>query len=228
MEKHVNYIKLINSCSAPRQAYTGASKTPEDLLTEESDTNPVSLYGRTKLKSEEALLEIADENFKPTILRMGTIYGYSPRLRLDLVINKLIAKSLIDKSLILHGGNQWRPNVHIQDVCDFYLRCIESSVDVIGSQIFNLGSFEQNYQIRTIESVIVDEIRSRIDLETMDGEIFEDSRNYKLDFSKIESVLKFKATHTIHDAISEFTYEIEHNNLESYSNPIYYNHEYLK
>ncbi|MEX2704317.1 MAG: NAD-dependent epimerase/dehydratase family protein, partial [Candidatus Freyrarchaeum guaymaensis] len=103
----VNRFIFASTCSV-----YGTSPVPDALLSEESTTNPLSLYAEMKLKAEQALREIADGNFSPTILRFGTLYGVSPRMRFDLVINLLTAKAIFDKKITIEGGLQWRPFVH--------------------------------------------------------------------------------------------------------------------
>lgn len=88
--------------------------------TEDSQLNPLSLYATTKIKCEEALLNSRDKNFSPTILRMATLYGYSPLMRFDLVANLFVAKAFFEKKITIFNGQQWRPWISVDDAADIY------------------------------------------------------------------------------------------------------------
>ena len=90
--------------------------TGKKALTENSKLNPVSLYAETKLKTENEILKSIGKNFNPTILRLGTVFGYSPRQRFDLVVNIFVLMAYLNKPINVFGGNQFRPNVHVKDV----------------------------------------------------------------------------------------------------------------
>ena len=85
---------------------------------------------------------------------MGTLYGYSPRMRFDLVVNTMTMKSFTDKKIQVYGGKQWRPLLHVEDAADVYIRCIEADLKDVGNQVFNVGSDEQNYQIDEIAEMV--------------------------------------------------------------------------
>ena len=122
----------------------------DEMLDEKSISKPVSLYGNTKLASERVLLEMATEEFSPTILRFATIYGLSGRTRFDLVVNLLSAKAKIDGEITVFNGAQWRPFVHVQDAAHAIRLAVDSPSGVVANQIFNVGSNEQNYTILDI------------------------------------------------------------------------------
>ncbi len=114
----INRFVYASSCSV-----YGASNSA-DLLTESSPFNPVSLYAKMKIASENALMEACDENFVPTILRLSTVFGFSYRPRFDLIVNLLTAKAMQEGKITIFGGDQWRPNVHVADVADTILRLL--------------------------------------------------------------------------------------------------------
>ncbi len=193
----------------------------EDELTEDSPLNPVSLYARSKIYSEHGIMSLQDENFAPTILRMSTLYGYSPRMRFDLVVNTMTKNALLDKKIIIHGGGkQWRPLLHVEDAANAYVTCIEASFDKIKGKIFNVGSTTQNFQIITIAKQ-VKEIIPKAKM-VMVGET-QDKRNYAVSFKKIEHDLGYKVSKKLDNAIIKMKNVIEKGIIKDPNNKIYYN-----
>src|SRR3989338_4831156 len=172
-----------------------------DKLTEESIKKPVSLYAETKLMSENALLSMMDENFSPCFLRKATIFGLSPRMRFDLVINTLTKSAVIKKKInVFGGGKQWRPLLHVEDAADAYINILEAPIEKIKGQAFNVGSDDLNYQMeplaRCVEKCIPG---TEVDIVLDDP----DKRSYNVSFDKIVNVLNFKTKKTVEFGIRE-------------------------
>jgi len=110
-----------------------------EIRTEESDLNPVSLYATTKIDAERALLEAADSVFQPTILRFATAYGWSYRPRFDLVANLFSAQAVSDKHIRIINGEQWRPFVHTRDIARACVMAMEAPLPKVGGEIFNVA-----------------------------------------------------------------------------------------
>uniref|UniRef100_A0A7V3J9D8 NAD-dependent epimerase/dehydratase family protein n=1 Tax=candidate division CPR3 bacterium TaxID=2268181 RepID=A0A7V3J9D8_UNCC3 len=193
-------------------------------LDEESPLNPVSLYARSKIQSEEGILSLMDENFSPTILRMGTLYGYSPRMRFDLVVNTMTKTAIVEGKILVHGGGkQWRPLLHVEDAADAYIRCLEAPISRVRGEIFNVGSDKQNYQILQIAKIVnkcIPKAKIVIEGETTDP------RNYFVSFSKIQKVLKFKANHGVERGVLRIKEAIEKKEIKNVNDQRYYNVEY--
>lgn len=216
----INRFIFASTCSV-----YGVSPTPETRISEESMLNPVSLYAEMKLKSEKGILELADENFSPTILRMATLYGVSPRMRFDLVINLLTAKAVVDKKITIFGGEQWRPFLHVKDAAEAYLKCIEAPIAKIGGMIFNVGSNDQNYQIKDIGNIIhqvIPEAEIIIDKENVDR------RDYNVAFDRIERTLRYQTRHEIRDGVTEIKDYIKKGFIQDYTHPKYSNYKFLQ
>ena len=126
----------------------------EEMLDERSIVKPISLYGHTKLASERVLLDMANDRFKPTILRFSTIYGLSGRTRFDLVVNLLTAKAKLEGKITVFGGDQWRPFVHVDDAALAVATVLQAPQAIVGNQIFNVGSNDQNYTIQQIGEMV--------------------------------------------------------------------------
>ena len=159
-----------------------------DWLNEESAFNPVTPYGVSKVKVEQDVAKLADDNFSPTFLRNATAYGVSPRLRFDLVLNNLVAwaftKGLV---YIKSDGTPWRPIVHIEDISRAFIAVLEAPREVVHNEAFNVGRNEDNYQIREIAEIVKETVPNcRIEYAPNAGP---DTRCYRVDCSKIAKVL---------------------------------------
>ncbi len=125
------------------------------LLDETCAQNPLTAYARSKVDGEAALFELADATFRPIALRFSTAYGWSPRLRLDLVVNNLVASGLATGVIALESdGTPWRPLVHVRDMSQAIRLSLESDVAQTGSTAYNVGAESENYQIRTIATTV--------------------------------------------------------------------------
>lgn len=197
-----------------------------DKLTEESVMNPLSLYAKTKIESEKAIIKTMDGNFSPTILRLSTLYGLSPRMRFDLVVNILVAKAINDKQITIFGGKQYRPLVHVADAASAFVACLEAPLSKVKGEIFNVGSNDQNYMILDLGKIIHKEFP---DAELLVNEDKEDERSYFIDFTKLSTILNFKPKYRVIDACNEIREAFEKGIITGrYTDPIYSNFGYLK
>ncbi len=119
----------------------------DNFLDERAAFNPVTPYGESKVKVEQAVLPMAGDNFSPTFLRASTAYGVSPRLRFDLVVNNLTAWAFTTgKVHIKSDGTPWRPLVHVEDIARAYIAALEAPIDLVHDKAFNVGQTSENYQ----------------------------------------------------------------------------------
>lgn len=189
-------------------------------LSEDSNLNPLSLYARSKIRSEEAILSLEDENFSPTILRMGTLCGYSPRMRFDLVVNAMIKSALMNNKIIVYGGKQYRPLLDINDAADAYIKCLESSLTKIKGQIFNVGSNDQNYKIIEVAEAVKKYVPGS---SIVINKSKDDNRDYIVSFKKISKDLKFKTRHKLSDSIKVIIRAIKAGKIKDVNDSKYYN-----
>lgn len=215
----INRFIFASTCSV-----YGASDFPGVLLSEDSALNPVSLYAEMKLKSERAIMEAIDDNFSPTILRKATLYGLSPRMRFDLVVNLLTAKATTEGKITIFGGNQWRPLLHVEDAAEAYIRCLKTPIEELRGQIFNIGSNQQNYTIREL-GTFLQSIMPSIQIENRDD--LSDERNYSVAFDKVAKMLGYKAQRTIQDGIREIKRAFDEGIIGDYTDKRYSNYESL-
>ena len=190
----------------------------DGILTESSDTNPLSEYASSKLKAEEHL---KDSN--ALIFRLGTLFGLSDefsRVRLDLVVNILTAKALIDKKISVFGGDQWRPLLHVNDVSNAINHCLNT--DVTG--IYNLH--HKNYKIIDIAKEIEKKVKDvEVEVTPMS---FEDARNYQVSSQKLLDETGFEASIELIEGVNEIYDLIFHNRIKDISDPRYSNQNFLQ
>lgn len=169
-------------------------------LDERSALNPISIYARSKIASERVLTSMASSGFGPTSLRFGTIYGLSGRTRFDLVINLLTAKAMVEGRITIFGGDQWRPFVHVDDSAEAVLKTLEAPLSLVGNQIFNVGSDEQNYTIQQAGDIIARLVPTA---ELVSEGSDTDPRNYKVSFGKLSKTLGFAPQWTIEQGVNQ-------------------------
>lgn len=174
-----------------------------DFLTEDSDFNPVTPYGISKVRVEAGLKKMADESFSPTYIRASTAYGVSPRIRFDLVTNNLTAWALTTGSVYLKSdGTPWRPIVHVRDISQAYIASLEAPREKIHNEAFNVGTTAENYRIREIADV-VQKIVPDCQIEYA-PDASPDTRCYRVDCNKITRQLHdFKPQWTLKRGVEE-------------------------
>jgi nucleoside-diphosphate-sugar epimerase len=164
----------------------------QEWIDESSEPNPITPYGASKWRAELDLKRLADDRFSPVFLRSATAYGFSPRIRFDLVLNNLTAHAFTSgKVLLKSDGMSWRPIVHIEDIGRAFVAAIEAPADIVHNEIFNVGITTENYRIREIAEIVEQTVpSSRVEFAVGAGP---DKRTYRVDCSKISRLLpKFR------------------------------------
>lgn len=180
-EAGVRRFVFASSCSN----YGAAGDAP---VTETSELNPVTAYGRSKVLVEQDVAKLADARFVPTFLRCATAYGVSPRLRFDVVLNNLVAWAFTSGKVFLKSdGTPWRPIVHIEDISRAFIAVLAAPDDAVRGEAFNVGRNDQNYRISEI-AMIVKETVPGCEI-AFAADAGPDKRNYRADFGKISRVL---------------------------------------
>jgi nucleoside-diphosphate-sugar epimerase len=172
-------------------------------LDETAAFNPVTPYGESKILVEQELASLADDTFTPTYLRNATAYGVSRRLRADIVVNNLVGHAFTTgKVLMQSDGTPWRPLVHIRDIIQAFERVLLAPKDAVHNQAFNVGQTKENYRIREVAQMVA-EVVPNCALSFADG-ASADLRNYRVDFTKIETKLPgFVAAWSLRQGIEE-------------------------
>lgn len=175
----VKRFVYFSSCSV-----YGAS---ENISDETTKPNPLTAYAISKVKNEEMLLRMNDDSFTVTIFRNATVFGASPRMRFDLVVNDLCALAYTEKVIRMSSdGSPWRPLVHVLDVCQAVLLTLNAQRSSVSGQLINIGSNDNNYQVRQLAEIIAEVFPG---CTTEFGDSTGDKRNYRVNFDKIQKVL---------------------------------------
>ncbi|GAB3196404.1 SDR family oxidoreductase [Geodermatophilus arenarius] len=180
----------------------GASGTDE-ALDESAPLAPVTPYAESKVRVEADLHDLADDDFEPVSLRNATAFGFSPRLRADIVLNDLVASAVLDGEVVVRSdGTPWRPLVHARDIAEAFLSCLEAPREAVHDQAFNVGMDSENRRIADIAEVVAEAVPGVAVRIT--GEFGGDPRSYRVDFGRISrAVPTFKPTWSTLDGARE-------------------------
>jgi nucleoside-diphosphate-sugar epimerase len=188
--------RVRNFIYASSSSVYGIKDEPE--VTEDLPLVPLTDYSKYKAECEKVLLPTADDGFVVTILRPATVCGYSPRLRLDLTVNILTNHAVNKGRITVFGGEQMRPNLHIQDMCAAYLFLLEQPNEKIQKKIYNVGY--HNYKVKEIAEIVRKTVNQNIVIEVTPSP---DNRSYHVSSRKIKDELGFMAKHTVEEAVGD-------------------------
>ena len=186
-------------------------KGEEPQLSETSKTNPISVYAKSTLEAEQQNLSIADNNFSVTSLRNATVFGLSTRMRFDLVVN-LMTLTAFQKGriIVMGGGLQWRPLVHLSDVSKAFTIVIGEKKETINQEIFNIGL--DNYQIKNLAYLVREEMPFNVEIDVAPDDA--DKRDYNVVFRKAEDKINFKAQKSVSIGIQEIYLALKSGNVD--------------
>ena len=175
----------------------------DDYIDEFAEFNPVTPYGWSKIRTEQDVTPLASDDFSPTFMRSSTAFGFSPRLRADLVVNNLVGFALLDgEALIKSDGTPWRPLVHIEDISRAFLAVLEAPRDLIHNEAFNVGRTSENYQIRDVGDIVADVVDKADVVYAADAS--PDIRNYRVNCDKLPTTLPaFQPEWTVRKGVEE-------------------------
>jgi nucleoside-diphosphate-sugar epimerase len=175
------------------QSIYGISNTEDELDEYSSVKNPQTAYAKTKWLAEQELITLEDDNFHITNVRPSTVFGWSPRLRTDIVFNNLLLNGLTYGKIEVHSdGTPWRPIVHISDLSRFILKVLEASKEKIAGKAFNVGVLNGNYTVKQIAEAAQSCLPSNTTI-TYNTENLIDPRSYKVSFKRAKNELNFIA-----------------------------------
>lgn len=197
----ISRFVFASSCSV-----YGRSGADVSRLNETSPTRPLSCYAQDKLACERALQAMADDFFHPTILRLSTLFGWSARMRFDLVVNVLSARGCKGEVLEISGGGQRRPFLHVNDAAAAFTAVITGDLSLVSNSIFNVGCDANNHRILDLADLIYSALPS-VRVKLMSEVI--DQRDYDVDFSKIARLLGFQPKFSVADGVAEISHKMK-------------------
>jgi len=193
------------------------------MFDEKTEVQPRGAYSLSKKYGEDALLALADDRFRPTILRQGTVYGWSPRMRFDLVVNTFLKDAVTVGTLYLHGGGwQWRPLVDVTDVARAHIACLEAPLAAVGGEIFNV--MEENYQVRQLAMLVAGSLSLRDrHVRLQEAPLPEFVRDYRMSNLKMTQRLGFTPAVTVLESIDVMLEKLPLADVAWLQNPRWYN-----
>ena len=243
-------IKIANYCKKNdiRFIYTSSCSVygyGKKVFTENSKLNPLTHYSKNKVEIEKKLKKLSNKNFKPIILRLATVFGFSPRMRFDIVVNMFAGMAITKKNISLNSnGMAWRPHISIDDVCkvlDFFSKCTELRNQ---NMIFNVGINKNNSQIVSLTRIfklfikdlnisLLNDPTNKVDVykEKVISQDGVDQRSYKVSFNKIKKFYpSVKISHDLKSGIKKILYDLKKYNIteKKFSSHKYYRIQTLK
>ncbi|AKS32303.1 NAD-dependent epimerase/dehydratase family protein [Mycolicibacterium goodii] len=179
-----------------------------DLVDEQAPLRPLTPYAESKVRVEDDVAEMADDSFTPVFLRNATAFGFSPRLRADIVLNNLVGHAFLTGDVrVLSDGTPWRPLVHARDIAAAFLLALEAPAEKVHCAAYNVGTESNNLTVADIAQAVVDVVPgARL---VITGETGADPRSYRVDFSKVRDELGFDAKWSIPDGAAELYKEYD-------------------
>jgi nucleoside-diphosphate-sugar epimerase len=188
-------------------------------LDEEHPIAPRFPYAISKVMAERMLTCLTDESFRPIMLRKGTVVGWSPRMRYDLVTNSMVKSALTRNKIVIHNPNLWRPLIDVEDACEAYACALAAPMEVTG--VFNISS--RNYTLAEL-GVVVAQSMTKFGVDpVIETEYREDVRSYRVSTEKASRVLKFHAKKSMSDTVSDVMTRVIDQPIEEFEHPKYYN-----
>jgi len=198
------------------------------ILDETSEVSPKAAYSSSKYEAEQRLLPMTDEQFCPVVLRKGTVYGHSPRMRFDLVVNTFLKDALTRGKITIHfGGEMWRPLVDVRDVARAYIACLEADEDKVKGQIFNI--VYKNMRISELALRVKESLAKHgIQVTIAPDYGYQGVRNYRVSARKISSVLDFRPVVGIEESVAHSLEQLHGLSISNFEDPRHYNIRWLK
>jgi len=200
LDPFLPFLQITKEKDIQRFIYASTSSVygvkEETRVTEELPLDPLTDYSKYKAECESILLNEIDSEFTSVILRPATVCGYSLRQRFDLSVNILTAHAIINKKILVFGGTQFRPNLHIEDMVDAYVMMLEVPTSQIHRNVFNVGG--ENLSMNQIASIVKNQMDFDVVIEQSDTN---DLRSYRIDSTKIRDVIGFVPKRGVKEAV---------------------------
>jgi len=228
----VNLAKIAKNVGVKKFLYASTCSIygiNKEVVNENSELNPLTAYAKSKADSEKDIIKLNDTEFSPVILRCGTVYGLSPSFRLDLVVNNLTGSAFTTGVVKLFSdGSAFRPLLHVNDMVNAFIELSKSPNELVGGEIYNIGSNDDNYTVKEI-AALVGEVIPNSEIK-ISKNAFNDSRSYKVDFSKIKNHIGYKTKQNLKEGIKEIYNTLKEKKFseKNFKNKNFYRVKYLK
>lgn len=224
-KKGVKRFIFASSCSI----YDLGLENENGIKDEIAKVEPKAAYSSSKYQAEKKILKLADEDFCVVILRKGTVFGFSPRMRYDLVVNTMVKNTLSSGTIkVLSRGIQWRPLVDVNDVAEAYLKALGASKEKVNRQVFNISL--GNFLMKDLAYIVQKALKKHFSINPKI--IFEEpdrrDRSYRVSNTRAKQVLRFVPEVSIEESVIKMVKKIKKNKVTVFDNPIYYNIEWMR
>lgn len=209
--------RLAKEAGVSRFAYASTcsvygAQSGDDLVDEDAPLKPVTPYAISKVRVEDDLSALADSDFVPFSLRNATAFGFSPRLRADIVLNNLVGRAVLTGVVkVLSDGTPWRPLAHAEDIAGAVVAGLAAPAEVVRARAFNVGTEKNNSTVAEIAQAVVEAVPGSTCEIT--GEAGNDPRSYRVDFARARKELDFEAKWTIPEGARQLAAEYQERGL---------------
>ncbi|WP_447979725.1 NAD-dependent epimerase/dehydratase family protein [Candidatus Nitrospira bockiana] len=221
-ERKIKRFTFASTCSI----YDLGLEAEDVLKDEDSDVNPRAPYATSNYEAERILSHLMDDDFCPVSLRQGTVYGYSPRMRFDLVVNTFVKDALTRGSINVDcGGEMWRPLVDVGDVAEAHIACLEAPIEKVRGQVFNI--VYQNYRILELAHYVVDSLKNDVPVKINVDYSHRRSRSYRVSGHKIKTYIGFQPKIGVKESLADMVMKLRGRNYSEFLHPKYYNIQWM-
>lgn len=191
------------------------------VIDEQTPPEPITLYALAKYVCDQELGRLSSHDFAVTSLRLATLFGFSPRMRFDLVVNTMTKTALAGEDLIVHGaGTQYRPFLHVRDAADAILHILKLEPEVVAGEVFNVGNSKYNYRIKDLATEIARHFPG-CGVQVLKSAV--DHRSYNVDFSRLHERTGFRPERDVSHGVNEIIAKHQAGFFAAFDDPKYYN-----
>jgi len=192
----------------------------DELVDETAPLQPISTYAQSKVAAEKAILSAASIDFFPTVLRLSTAFGVSPRMRFDLLVSDFALAAIRDEKIVVYGEQFWRPFVHVADISAAIRLVLQQASEKVSGKVFNIGRNDNNLRKIDLAEMAAQSVPGT-KLEYVERN--EDPRSYRVRFDRVEHALEYRAEWTVEEGMREVVEKLKTKHWPDPAAPQFYN-----